>query len=343
MDSSVRDFDRQFFARNADLFQCPFCGAALESEESGLACSECGQSFSSTDGIPQVFAPNEWDGSKRDVTDEIQAFYEKTPFPNYDGFDDVNSLAQKARRGIFARLLDEQVPFGSRVVEVGCGTGQLSNFLSVANRTVIGADLCLNSLRLAQGFKQRNGLNQVFFVQMNLFRPCLAPESFDVVICNGVLHHTSDPYGGFQSIARLVKPNRYIVIGLYHKYGRIFTDFRRKVFAMSGDRFKFLDGRLGDQRISNAKREAWFADQYKNPHESKHTIGEGIRWLEEQGFEFLRSIPKGRLFAGFGGDENLFEAEEQGSALERWIFEVSMGLTGFREGGFFVVIGRKRA
>jgi len=38
-------------------------------------------------------------------------------------------------------LLNDAIPFGARVLEVGCGTGQLSIFLSLANREVIGADL----------------------------------------------------------------------------------------------------------------------------------------------------------------------------------------------------------
>ncbi len=67
--------------------------------------------------------PNDWDGSKRDVTDDIKAFYEANPFPNYDDFDSAASLLDKARTGLFARLLDEQIPFGARVIECGCGTG----------------------------------------------------------------------------------------------------------------------------------------------------------------------------------------------------------------------------
>ena len=104
-----------------------------------------------------------------------------------------------------ARLLDEQIPFGARVIECGCGTGQLTNFLSVANRTVVGADLCLNSLKLATAFKTQNELDRAHFLQMNLFRPCFKPASFDLVISNGVLHHTADPFLGLQSISRLVK------------------------------------------------------------------------------------------------------------------------------------------
>ena len=64
----------------------------------------------------------------------MKSFYEETPFPNYDDFDSVGSLIEKARQGRFAKLLDDQVPPGTRILECGCGTGQLTNFLSIANR-----------------------------------------------------------------------------------------------------------------------------------------------------------------------------------------------------------------
>ena len=70
-----------------------------------------------------------------DVTDIVKQFYEAHPFPNYDDHDSLESLLKKSRRGIYARLLAEQIPFNSRVLEVGCGTGQLTNFLAIGCRT----------------------------------------------------------------------------------------------------------------------------------------------------------------------------------------------------------------
>ena len=64
----------------------------------------------------------------------------------------------KARKGLFAKLLDDQIPFGARILECGCGTGQLTNFLSIANRTVIGTDICMNSLKMANEFRGNNDL-----------------------------------------------------------------------------------------------------------------------------------------------------------------------------------------
>lgn len=330
-------------ADHASLFACPKCGAALAFSPDAFRCDGCKSVYPIDDEIPQLFAPNDWEPGKRDVTDEVRAFYEETPFPNYDEFDSVASLAAKAREGMFARLLDEQVPPGARIIECGSGTSQLSNFLSLANRTVFAADLCMNSLRLGQSFARAHGLSRVQFVQMNLFRPPFQPESFHLVISNGVLHHTSDPFLAFKSISRLVKPGGYILVGLYHRYGRLITDARRLLFKLSGDRFQFLDPNLRREQTSRAKKRAWFADQYKHPHESKHTIGETLRWLDEIGFSFVKCIPISRPFRTFAADEKLFVPDQPGNALERLLVELGMITTGSREGGFFIVIGQKDA
>jgi SAM-dependent methyltransferase len=200
--------------------------------------------------------------------------------------------------------------------------------------------MCLNSLRLGQDFKARNGLDNVSFVQMNLFRPAVRDAAFDLVISNGVLHHTPDPRGAFKSIAALVKPGGYVLIGLYHRYGRLITDFRRVLFGLS-ERLTFLDPNLRKGDRTSGRWRAWFMDQYKHPLESKHTIGEAISWLDESGFSFVKSIPRSKPFQPLSGDVQLFEAEAPGNAMERLAVELGMILRGSREGGFFTIIGRR--
>ncbi|HJO24214.1 MAG: class I SAM-dependent methyltransferase [Myxococcota bacterium] len=338
---SLRPDTRTFLQEHLDLFCCPRCGGDLVQSSEELACSPCNARFAFDGNIPLLFAPNDWDASSEDVTDRVKEFYEETPFPNYDDFDDVGSLVEKARKGHFAKQLDDQIPSGTLILECGCGTGQVSNFLSIANRTVFGADICLNSLRLAQEFKERNALGRVGFVQMNLFRPAFKPGIFDLVFCNGVLHHTSDPRRAFRSIARLVRPNGYVLIGLYHRFGRLITDLRRQIFRLSGDRFQSLDPNLRRDDSAKEKRRAWFMDQYKHPHESKHTLGEALQWFEEAGFSFVKSIPRSVPFQPFSPDENLFEPERLGSAFERLLVEAGMTFSGSGEGGFFVFVGRR--
>ncbi len=334
---------RHSLQRHLPILCCPCCGGDLTLGDADLGCASCARRFPLAEDIPLLFAPNEWDASRDDVTDSMRAFYEETPFPNYDEFDSVASLLRKARQGMFAKLLDDQLPPGALVLECGCGTGQLSNFLSVANRTVFGADLCLNSLRLGHDFKRSNRLRGVQFLQMTLFRPAFKPGSFDLVVANGVLHHTSDPFLAFQTISKLVKPRGHLLVGLYHRYGRLITDFRRNLFNWTGNRFTFLDPNLRKGGFRSAKWKAWFMDQYKNPHESKHTIGEVIGWLDAIGFRFVRSLPRSKPFQPLLEDERLFEPEAPGNWIERTMVELGMIQSGSREGGFFVVIGQRPA
>ena len=333
--------ETEFLKNNIDILCCPKCGHDLVFEENRFTCGDCSQNFEFNSDIPSLYCPNDWDQSKQDVTTDMKSFYEENPFPDYDNFDSIASLIDKSRDGVFSKLLDDGIPPSARVIECGCGTGQLTNFLSIANRTAVGTDMCLNSLKLARGFKDDHGLKNAHFFQMNLFKPCFKPESFDLVISNGVLHHTSDPFLGFKTISSLVKPNGYILIGLYHTYGRLITDFRRIIFSALNDKFKFLDPRLINQDIAVKKRHAWFMDQYKNPHESKHTQNEAAQWLDETGFKFIKSIPKTVPFEYVDSSEQLFSEERMGNWFERALTNFGMIFTGSKEGGFFTVIGKK--
>lgn len=334
---------RQWLEDTRDIMCCPRCEGEILIRDNSIECSKCGQKYPIERQIPLMFWPNEWSREKNDVTEAVRAFYENRPFPNYDDCDSTGSLIEKAKRSGFVSLLDDQIPFGVRILEVGCGTGQLTNFLGISNRTVFGTDICLNSLALGQQFKEKNEILGSHFIQMNLFRPAFRPQSFHLVFCSGVLHHTSDPLGGFRSISRLIRPNGYIVIGLYHRFGRMMHSVRRWVINRFGDRVVFLDPRFrrGDN-LGNAQKEAWFADQYKHPHESKHTINEITGWFDDIGFRFVKSIPKAGLFAGLRVDERLFQAEAPGTWWERKLVEYGMIFTGGKEGGYFIVIGQRK-
>lgn len=324
----------------ADVLASPCCGSELEQRETSLVCTSCGHAFPIEDGIPQLFWPHEGIDASTDVTETVKAFYEETPFPNYEDHDSLRSLIEKSRRGLYARQLDQAISYNSTVLEVGCGTGQLSNFLGISCRRVLATDLCMNSLRLGEEFRHRHDLSQVLFTQMNLFRPCLKPASFDVVLCNGVLHHTAAPFEGFRGLVSLVRPGGYFVVGLYNRYGRLMTDLRRGLFRLTGGRGEWIDPYLRSVPKSEQKRRAWFQDQYRHPHESKHTMGEVLDWFDQCGLEFVRGVPTLTPLAP-QVEGQLFDRVAPGRASDRLLAQLGQIKSGSREGGFFVMIGRK--
>jgi SAM-dependent methyltransferase/uncharacterized protein YbaR (Trm112 family) len=334
-----QSMDSSRFARYVEVFACPACREDLAFEDQNIQCPSCKAVFPVDGGIPLLLVPNE--GQANHVTDVVKAFYEENPFPNYDNLDSKQSLIEKARRGIFARLLDEQIPKEARVLEVGCGTGQLTNFLGIHwKRHVFGSDICLNSLRLAKAFRDNNGIKNAEFVQMNLFKPAFRVGAFDVVIANGVLHHTSDPLGGFLSISSLVKPGGCIIIGLYNRIGRLITYLRRVLFRLSGNRLRLLDAHMRNPNYNETRKRAWYMDQYKHPLESGHSFDEVIGWFESSGFKFLFSIPKIDI-SPFSEHERLFEPHDKGTKLARLATQLEMLLSGGADGALFIMIGLK--
>jgi SAM-dependent methyltransferase len=290
--------------------------------------------------VPQLFWPHDGQ-TATDPTDAVKAFYEKTPFPDYDDHESLRSLIEKSRRGRYADELNRALPFNSSILEVGCGTGQLTNFLGVSCRRVVGTDMCLNSLALAERFRREHRLSRVRFVQMNLFRPCFKPAQFDVVLCNGVLHHTGDPRGGFERLLPLLKPGGYFVVGLYNRYGRLMNKLRREIFRASRGRGQWLDPYLRTSRLSRAKRRAWFEDQYRHPHESTHTIGEVLEWFDRARLQFVRGVPSTTGDGDFDG--GLLTPSRPGSRVDHARVQLRQIVAGNREGGFFLMIGRKPA
>ena len=277
-----------------------------------------------------------------DVSSRVRAFYEGCSFPGYEEFETPLDLSEKAKRGIYARFVDEQLPLGVRILDAGCGTGQLAIFLSIVNRTVLGIDFSYNSLAKANDFKKRFHLNNVSFAQMDLFHCALKEESFEYIFCNGVLHHTADAYRGFQNLCRLLKPGGYITVGLYNTYGRVLLNLRRWIFNSTKDRLIWLDFFMRQKSLGEHKRRVWFLDQYRNPHETTFTVGEVLNWFEQNNIDYVNSIPKISLDQRFNVKERLFETLDRGTPLHHLLCQVGWIFTEGKEGGFFITIGRKR-
>ena len=324
-----------------DLLECPATGASMRfAGHAYVSEADPSVRFPVDEGIVRAYAPHE--PVAGDVNDIIRGFYEAHPFPDYDETEDVGSLIEKSLARGFPEMLNRSIPPHATVLEVGCGTGQLGNFLSIAARRVLSVDFCLNSLRLAESFRSRQGLD-VTLAQMNLFRLPLRPERFDVVICTGVLHHTSDPRRGFRGLLRHVRPGGHVVIGLYNRFGRLKTQLRARLPGALGERLMARDPYLREHGVKDRKRQAWVMDQYRNPHESRHTMDEVLGWFDEDGVEFRRALPGTVFRAHFSLDyrRSLFEPESRASRLDRWLSQAQQMLTD-TESGLFVMIGRKR-
>lgn len=283
--------------------------------------------------IPDLFLYD-----KSDLTNTQSEFYDDIKFPNYDEIDDFGTLLDKSTKSIFIKKLDDEIPHHSEILEAGCGTGQLSIALSRFGRKIHGIDLSKGSLKEAKKFIDKTNIKNVQFYRMNIFKLCFKKNFFDIIISNGVLHHTVNAKVAFEKLIEHLKPNGIIVIGLYHKYGRLMQNLRQKLIKNFGERFKKLDKRFSTN-ISDKKKYAWFRDQYQNPYESKHTFSEVIKWFDQNNIEYLNSIP-----FDFNLNSKLLSKKKVKSKYFMFLNELSLmaNLAQINEGGFFIMIGKKK-
>jgi SAM-dependent methyltransferase len=319
-----------------ELLACPSCSgvlAAFADPVEAIRCIGCGARYRARDGVVHLRAATDA------RTEAVRAFYSESPFPGYPPSDDLTSLRARASRSAFARSLDRAIPGDARIVEIGCGTGQMSLFLATADRLIVGADLTAASLELAARAARRFGVERAFFVETDLQKPGLREGAFDVVYSSGVLHHTPDPRRSFASLAKLARPGGVIVLGLYNLIARLPHRVRRGLSRLTGR--IFWDPVLRDRAAEPERCQAWVRDQYFHPEEHSHTVGEVGRWFRENDVELLRTYPSSLLGEDGTKDDDLFASAGDDWWLERWIAQLAWTSSLAHEGGLFVVIGRR--
>ena len=279
-----------------------------------------------------------------DQTKKVTDFYKETPFPNYKNDDDKQSILEKGNKNLLAQKFKKFIGYKKKVLEVGCGTGQLSIFFALGNNNqIVGFDPTIQSLMLAKNFAKKNQIKNIEFVNADIFDDVLQDEYFDFVWCNGVLHHTKDPYKAFELVAKCLKKNGYILIGLYNKIGRIRTLIRKYLAKIFGVKFlEIFDPTLKNLKISKEERKSWIKDQYFHPIESLHTLDEVLYWFKKNNIEYVNSIPTCD-FELMQDYDKLFEVQSEGNLYSRIFNQIFMIFNKLgSDGGLFVVIGKKK-
>ncbi len=275
-------------------------------------------------------------------TQKVTDFYKASPFPNYKKDDNKQTILEKGDKNLLAKQFKKFIGFNKKVLELGCGTGQLSMYFSIgSNNEIIAFDPTLTSLNLAKEFAKKNEITNIKFVNADIFDDVLSEDYFDYIWCNGVLHHTKDPYKAFETVIKSLNKNGYILIGLYNKFGRFRTIIRKYLYKIFGKKIlEYLDPTLRSLKFDKEEKDAWIRDQYIHPIESLHTIDEVLIWFEKNNCEFVSSIPS----SDFDYDYlDIFEKKSPGSYYSRIINQISMLFSKLgSDGGLFVLIGKKR-
>ena len=111
------------------------------------------------------------------------------------------------RLNFIAEAIQNHCRPGSRVLDVGCGNGNIAKGIGSLGYEMVGIDFSPEAIRYAQ---RRNTMSNV------TYKVCGAEdvtihEHFDAVICSEVLEHLHKPSELMQTISRILKPGCILI------------------------------------------------------------------------------------------------------------------------------------
>lgn len=98
------------------------------------------------------------------------------------------------------------------VLDIGCGDGSLSLPLLPRCKRLTLLDLSSKMLELARKKVPVERLNDVDLINGNFIGAKLQPQSFDLILCIGVLAHVDSPAAVIAEVTRLAKPGASVIL-----------------------------------------------------------------------------------------------------------------------------------
>lgn len=183
-----------------------------------------------------------------------------------------------------------------RCLDAGCGGGRGTVLMGQAGaKEVYAFDLSEQNVKTTQARAEMFGLSNVHTQCGSLLELPFEDESFDIVWCNGVLHHTSDPDKALSEVARVLKKGGHMWLYLYGSGGIYWhmVDFIRDwlkdvevpeaiaQLALCG----FATGHIAE-----------FIDDWFVPNLKRYTNEDVTRRLNELGFGNIKQLSGGMIY-----------------------------------------------
>jgi SAM-dependent methyltransferase len=239
----------------------------------------------------------------------VRAFYERHPYPA-----PVTSLEKRLgryrdphrRRAQSLLLWPLEKPRADRTILVaGCGTSQAARYaLSEPDARVTAIDISEASLRLTRDLQEKHGIRNLRLRRLAIEEAGELGETFDQIVCTGVLHHLADPDAGLSALRKVLAPSGAMHIMVYAPYGRagisLMQDYCRLLGIGVGDEdLRDLGATIralgADHPIAGVLKRAKdfaepsaLADALLNPQERAYSVSELHDWLTRCGLKFGR-------------------------------------------------------
>lgn len=157
---------------------------------------------------------------QENVTEKAQALYDEIQFGHL-------SYERKKYNPLLYDYLSN-VKDGDQVFDIGCGSGywlQVYVEAGVNKDQITGVDISPSNVAMVK----KHGFQALWgdVLQLNM-----EDAVSDFTICNGVIHHTADPFRALQELVRITRPNGFIYLSVYNRWNPYYYIVHRATWPL---------------------------------------------------------------------------------------------------------------
>lgn len=233
---------------------------------------------------------------QRNPAEEIANFYNDYPFPNLR----IKTKKDLKTKGVY-QIIYPLTQFylqnkKMKIIDAGCGTGELMLAIEKKGMDIEGIDLNIKSIEIARQ-RAKKFKSKIKFKVFDFVKNSLPEKYYDMIYSIGVLHHTNEPEKSFKKLAKAIKIGGYITIGIYNTFGEFKYRVRRGiVHHLVGKNIQKrveIGQKLFYRRNYKLSKEEWIgiADAYANPYRKYYSFEQLLNWFKRSNIEFINSVP----------------------------------------------------
>lgn len=210
--------------------------------------------------------------------------------------------------GLFAYLKQRTGTSDPRVLDFGCGTGELSVLMRSLGLNVTGIDVHEKHLELARLLAEENGFDPAMFVENRSAALPFRDNSFDVVTMFVVLEHLDDA----------------LLEGLLPELKRV---CRGAIFVLVPNKFALVDDHTGLRLVPWMPRAMAAAYVRLHGNKRRYSISAGGKWdVQYRGVKsILRRFARHGFRGEFVPDELVFPPLEVAPPIHRLGKTINLG------------------
>lgn len=229
---------------------------------------------------------------KLSMEEKLTALVYGDTFSLYDE-QDYDEFIQPFRTRLKINAIPLDIFKGKRCLDAGCGGGRGSILMAENGACeIISFDLSEKNLATTRGWAKRKGFNNIRVRQGSLMDLPFANEEFDIIWCNGVLHHTTNPDQGLKETTRVLKKEGRLWLYLYGSgglYWHVIDWIRSTLKSVSVTEAILLLHLAGAPVRRIAERiDNWFV-----PYLRRYTAADVVNRLNELGYQDTQSLRYG--------------------------------------------------